>query len=187
MKTIIDDNGDKIVVISEKLFTNNKVKRNTKAVVKTVRQLISELNGSSVIIKDNNSEVFFDKFFSEEYVYSKDSRYANISNKTAKMNAVKEIKIIIENAYYLGHSVLKKETVAAKIKRGVDALNGFDYYRIKFAIEKEKCKYQFYSGILNVRIDKNNKNFAYDITKISEDFQRGTKPLNNAEKSSDIL
>ena len=152
VKTITNKDGERITVISAELFSSNKVKRNTKVVIKTVKNLLSELNGSFVIIKENNSIVYFDKFFSEEYVYSKDSRYSNLKNKTAKMNAVKEIKTIIENACYSGHSDLKTETIEAKNKRGVDAINGFDYYIVKFAIESEKNRYKIYSGILNVRI-----------------------------------
>lgn len=176
MKILVDENGDRIIVISKVLFTNNQIKRNTKTVIKTVKKLISELNGSSVIIKENNIKIYFDKIFSEEYVYSKDSRYSKINSKTAKMNMVREMRSIIENSHYLGHSELKKETIEAKLKRGVDAYNGFDYYRIRFALEKGKRKYRLFSGILNVRINKEKECFAYDITKISEDSQRGTKP-----------
>lgn len=187
MKTIIDDNGDKIVVISEKIFTSSKIRNKYGEVAKVIKSMFAQLEGKSIIIDDNNKKVFFDKFTSDEYLRSRDTTFSKPRNKTAKINAVKEIKKIIKNARYIDHMPLLASKKEAKTKRRVDASNGFDYYTVKFGFEIEEGEYQLYSGILNVRINKNYNGFVYDITKISELQLASGKPLSMSTENSDIL
>ena len=187
LKILTDKNGDKIVVISDKLFTNTKIRNKYGEVAKAIKNIFAELEESSIIINDNKKEVFFDKFTADEYLRSRDTTFSKPRNKTAKINAVKEIKKIVENAKYLSHMELFKSKKDAKEKRKIDASKGFDYYKVKFAFEKESGAYQVFDGILNVRIDRNDKNFVYDITKISELQLASGNPLSMSTENSDIL
>ncbi len=187
MKIIIDENGDKVVVIEKELFTKSKVRNKYGQVAKVMKKMFVKLEGQSVVINDNNREVFFDKFTSDEFIWSRDTIYSKKRLKTAKANAVKEIKEIISNAKYKNHMELFQYKKEAKLKRKIDASKGFDYYKVKFAFEKEGEEYQVFSGVLNVRIDRNSKNFVYDITKISEPQMASGKPLSEPTDNSDIL
>ena len=187
MKVILDETGDQIVVIEKELFTKSRVRNNYGQVAKVMRKMFADLEGQSVLIKDNSRKVFFDKFSSDEYLWSRDTIYSKKKYKTAKANAVVEIKTIISNAKYQSHMELFKYKKDAKLKRKVDASKGFDYYKVKFAFEKEGGVYQVFSGILNVRINKNDKNYVYDITKISELQLTSGKPLSMPTENSDIL
>lgn len=187
LKIIIDENGDKVVVIEKELFTKSKVRNKYGQVAKVMKKMFAKLEGQSVVINDNNREVFFDKFTSDEYLWSRDTIYSKKRLKTAKANAVREIKEIISNAKYRNHMELFQYKKDAKIKRKIDASKGFDYYIVKFAFKKEDEKYQVFTGILNVRIDRNSRNFVYDITKISELQLTSGKPLSMPTDNSDIL
>ena len=179
--TIKDDSGNCIVVIEELLFSKSKVSKNYNNVAKMVRKLLNNLNGDSVLMEETGKRVYFDRIFPGEFVYSKDTKNLYSRDRTAKMNAVKEIKYIVRKARYIKHSKLKESKKAAKQKRRVDATNGFDYYQLYFAYKKGKG-YDVYSAILNVRIDKNNKSFVYDITRTSKIRRNGTKPINYRQK-----
>lgn len=187
MKIIVDKNGDKVVVISGELFAKNRIRKKYGKVAKEIKRMFAEIEGQSVVISDNNKRVFFDKHTAGEFVWSRDTLNSKIKNKTAKLNAVKEVKAIVQNAKYISHESLIETKRKAKEKRGIDSSKGFDYYRVKFAFEKEEGKYQLFSGILNIRIDKKSKNFVYDITKISEPQMASGKPLSEPTDNSDIL
>ena len=187
LKIIIDENGDKVVVISDVFFSKSKIRRKYGKVAKVIKNMFAEIEGQCVVIEDNNKKIYFDKHTSGEYVWSRDTINSKIINRTAKLNAVKEIKTIVQNAKYISHEELIESKRKAKEKRGIDSSKGFDYYNVKFAFEKENDKYQLFSGILNVRINKNSKNFFYDITKISESRMASGKPLSEPLENSDIL
>ena len=178
---IKDEDGNCIVVVEDIMFSKGRIRRNYNSVAKTVRTLLKDLDGESVFIKDANKRVYFDKIFPDEFTYSKDTRQLFSRDVTAKLNAAKEIKNIVKKGKYIKHSPLKESKKAAKQKRRVDATNGFDYYQLYFAYKKEK-EYDIYSAILNVRIDKNNKSFIYDITRTSKIRRNGTKPINYRQK-----
>ena len=167
-----DASGNRVVVI-DKMFTKNMVRKNTESVEKTVRGILSTLNGKSVEVRDNGKEIFFDDYFSDEFTGSNDTVSANYVNKAAKMNAATAAEDIVRNAKYDGWKPNKKPN------RKVNADRGFDYYNVLFAFENEDGSYSKFGGTLNVRKDKNGKDYAYDITKVNK---RGSAALYPNEK-----
>jgi len=85
-------------------------------------------------------------------------KWCIVQPKTAKFNASTGIEKIIEYAKYY------KPNVNRKPKRKANADRGFDYYNVVMAYPNEDGTYTLYSGLLNVRKDKNGLEYAYDIT-----------------------
>ena len=156
--------------------------------------MLKQLSGKSVLVKDNNKIINFDNDFADEYTHSKDTINSNTKQRSAKMNVVSEMLSVVENAKYKNHQVNVKE------KKRADATGGFDYYTIKFAMPTDSGNYIIFKGILNTRIDKSGKGFAYDIIKISVDYgaqnesgnippstDKGIKAQNKKDVNKNIL
>jgi hypothetical protein len=155
-RVIQDKNGNRVTVISEKMFSKNSIAKNPKRAEAAVKALLEELNGEKVTIRDNGAEVEFDLVTADEYTGSKDTIKLLDDRKTAKLNASIAIKSIVENSKYWRFDKNRK------IDRKVNADRGFDYYQCYFAFEGENIVK--YYGILNVRKDINGIDYVYDIT-----------------------
>ncbi len=191
-----DNEGNDVVIIPKRTFSKRSMKsfNDFKKVRKEVERMLKQLSGKSVLVKDNNKIINFDNDFADEYTHSKDTINSNTKQRSAKMNVVSEMLSVVENAKYKNHQVNVKE------KKRADATGGFDYYTIKFAMPTDSGNYIIFKGILNTRIDKSGKGFAYDIIKISVDYgaqnesgnippstDKGIKAQNKKDVNKNIL
>lgn len=191
-----DNEGNDVVIIPKRTFSKRSMKsfNDFKKVRKEVERMLKQLSGKSVLVKDNNKIINFDNDFADEYTHSKDTINSNTKQRSAKMNVVSEMLSVVENAKYKNHQVNVKE------KKRADATGGFDYYTIKFAMPTDSGNYIIFKGILNTRIDKSGKGFAYDIIKISVDHgaqnesgnippstDKGIKAQNKKDVNKNIL
>ena len=191
-----DNEGNDVVIIPKRTFSKRSMKsfNDFKKVRKEVERMLQQLSGKSVLVKDNNKIINFDNDFADEYTHSKDTINSNTKQRSAKMNVVSEMLSVVENAKYKNHQVNVKE------KKRADATGGFDYYTIKFAMPTDSGNYIIFKGILNTRIDKSGKGFAYDIIKISVDYgaqnesgnippstDKGIKAQNKKDVNKNIL
>lgn len=191
-----DNEGNDVVIIPKRTFSKRSMKsfNDFKKVRKEVERMLKQLSGKSVLVKDNNKIINFDNDFADEYTHSKDTINSNTKQRSAKMNVVSEMLSVVENAKYKNHQVNVKE------KKRADAIGGFDYYTIKFAMPTDSGNYIIFKGILNTRIDKSGKGFAYDIIKISVDYgaqnesgnippstDKGIKAQNKKDVNKNIL
>ena len=191
-----DNEGNDVVIIPKRTFSKRSMKsfNDFEKVRKEVERMLKQLSGKSVLVKDNNKIINFDNDFADEYTHSKDTINSNTKQRSAKMNVVSEMLSVVENAKYKNHQVNVKE------KKRADATGGFDYYTIKFAMPTDSGNYIIFKGILNTRIDKSGKGFAYDIIKISVDYgaqnesgnippstDKGIKAQNKKDVNKNIL
>lgn len=191
-----DNEGNDVVIIPKRTFSKRSMKsfNDFKKVRKEVERMLKQLSGKSVLVKDNNKIINFDNDFADEYTHSKDTINSNTKQRSAKMNVVSEMLSVVENAKYKNHQVNVKE------KKRADATGGFDYYTIKIAMPTDSGNYIIFKGILNTRIDKSGKGFAYDIIKISVDYgaqnesgnippstDKGIKAQNKKDVNKNIL
>lgn len=97
------------VVINERLFPQRDISNSRKysIIKKQVRNMLKKLSGQSVIVKNNEHEIFFDETFAYEYTGSKDSLTSNKSRRNIKINSAKHIKKIMETAEYYNHQEAK--------------------------------------------------------------------------------
>lgn len=154
-----DQFGKEVVVITPSdFFDINDMKK--EDVYRIVENELRKLEGQSVIVKDNGREIFFDSTFPSEYTRSEDTQRTYGNAKSAKMKAAYRIKNLVQNAVY------KKHKTNIDTAKRVDKSGGIDFYNVEFAIPKIDGSYTLFKGTLLVRIDKTNKNFAYDITEV---------------------
>ena len=160
---MLDKDNNPVVVIESKNISRRKVANNNtyKEVRAYIEKELKKLSGDKVTIIENGKDIYFDDIFADEYANSNNTVGANNTVRSNKVNAVQDIKTIIEHAKYKNHKKTRNGILKKK-NSNADVTNGFDYYDIKFAFPSEKG-YAICSGILNVRIDSKRKNFAYDI------------------------
>lgn len=180
-EVIKDDKGNDIVLLPDRMFSRRKVSNSNeyKKIRENVEQALKQLSGTSIVVKDNQKTIHFDDKFADKYTHSNDTMNMNNNIRGAKMNSANAMISLVENAKFRLHSNLTKNKIR------VDATGGFDYYTVRFGLPTENGAYTIYSGILNVRIDKANKSYAYDITKISADYETRIKRAGKKSLSAD--
>ncbi len=154
---------DEITYIDNKLFSRKKTADYKKYIevrneVKTMlANLAKEIK--FITIKDNGEKLYLDRAFANEYANSDNSLSNNFNMRNVKMNAASQIKNIIENAKYYDSSEGKKS-------KKLDDKNGYDYYKIMFAVKKSDGTYTYYTGQLVARKDSFNRSIAHDVVNI---------------------
>lgn len=158
-ESYVNEAGDTVVII-DKYFSKSKVRNNDRYVENQVKEILLALNGKKITVKDNGNDIYFDKYFADEYTGSNDTVHSNDKFKAAKMNAATKAEEIVRNAVYRTWKESKKSN------RKANADRGFDYYDVFFAYNESYNLYTEFGGLLIVRKDKNGKDYAYDITNV---------------------
>lgn len=155
---LYEDKNGKIIPVIDNQFKAKDFSKNASEIFSYVEEELNKLAGTSVIIKSNNKEVFFDRIGSHEYVSSDNTQNLYRDNKALKMNASNEIHDIVENAEYKNSKIAGEDHNHS----WSDARNGFDYYNVEFAVNMGN-RFDLAGATLIVRKDINDINFVYDL------------------------
>ena len=130
--------------------------------VENIKEL-QKLIGKNITIAYDGRNVFIARDFADEYTGSKDTWKNKQSIRKAKANAASGVEQIVSSAK--NPNWMKN----SEAKHNIDAARGWTYYDVNFAID-DGNNLVYYSGILNVRMDADGKDYLYDITIIKKVF-----------------
>ena len=171
MQIAINEQGQKIVVLPDVIFTN-KQDINWAA----VEEYLEKYVGTIVEISDSKDIVYIGKDFPDEYAGSKYTRTLKGARAKAKANAVQGIHEMIEIA------TDKRFKENYKAKHVSDAAKGWYYYTTRFAMpifenEKKSENYNVFSACLVINHASNNKLYLYDIVDIKKEASNPLKTI----------
>ena len=166
--------GNKIIPIAEG-FNFDK----TSDMQRAMQDYISLLNGEHFTIKEDNTDVYFDKTSPTEYAWSNDTK--NLRNRhsklfKAKAKAVAAVGSIIENASG-GQEETTKVGHSKENKKGM-----FRRYDVEFGLPSGTSEVKVYTGELIVWVPETGKSTFYDITHIK--FSRKVRDTTNVADST---
>lgn len=154
---LIDDNGLKIPVVNGFDFSKEDIKNEYSTVRSLVREELKKLSGKEIVIKSDSRKVMVDSKFSREYTGSKDTIRSGLERKLVKSNAYSSIENMIEIA---NNPIFKSNN---EEKHNNNAKRGWTYYDSRVAFKSEE-DLKIFSGVVNVRMSEDGKDYLYDIT-----------------------
>ena len=132
-----------------------------------IRQQLLRILKKTVIIKENNMLVKFDKRFIKEYTASLYTQRSNKKIKSIKANIAIKIIDLIENS---GH-IVREENLKSKHKR--DAYFGWEKYKCRFKYESKNelgiVMIEYFSCCVVIRCPNINEKYIYDIVDIKKE------------------
>ena len=166
--------GNKVIPIAEG-FNFNK----TENMQKAMQDYIALLDGQYFTIKEDDTDVYFDKTSATEYARSNDTK--NLRNRhsklfKAKAKAVAAVGRIVENAV----DGKNEPVVPGHSKQHRSGL--YRRYNVEFGLLSGTSEIKVYTGELVVWIPEKGKNKFYDITNIT--FSRKVRDTANAADST---
>ena len=172
LEIIVDEDGNKVVLIPEIIFWN---KQNIDW--KEVEAYLERYVGEIVEITESRDIVYIGKTFPDEYTGSKYTRRAKGARAKAKANAVQGLLEMIEIATEREFRMNHKE------KHEIDAEKGWYYYRTRFALpiydnESKTKKYNQYSASLVINCASKGRLYLYDLVDVKK---KARNPLKTKE------
>lgn len=166
---VIDELGNKVVVIPDIIFINKQNIDWTE-----VEKYLQCYVGEFVKIAESKDIIYIGSKFPDEYSGSKYTRKTKGVRAKAKANASQGILEILEVATGKVYRENHKE------KHEGDAENGWYYYLTRFALpiydnETKTNKYNVYSACIVVNYAANGKMYLYDVVDIKKEASNPLK------------
>lgn len=166
---IQDENGNKLVLIPDIIFTN---KQNINW--KEVEIYLEHFVGEAITIAESKDIIYLGKNFPDEFTGSKYTRKAKGAQAKAKANAAQGIREVIEIAT---NKIFRDNH---KEKHNSDAGNGWYYYTTRFALpiynnELRTNQYNIHTGCLVVNYTLGGKMYLYDLVDIRKEASNPLK------------
>ena len=163
MEMILDESGNKVVMIPDIIFTN-KQNIDWNEVESYLKQYIGEI----VVMAESRDVIYLGKNFPDEFTRSKYTRMIKGARAKAKANAAQGIREMIEAAT---NKTFRKNH---KKKHSADAGEGWYYYTTRFALpvyhnEMKTAQYNVYTGCLVVNCTLGGKMYLYDLVDIKKE------------------
>ncbi|MDD3368504.1 MAG: hypothetical protein PHP50_06370 [Lachnospiraceae bacterium] len=169
IKIITDSLGNKVVLLSEIIFTN-KQSIDWDEVEKYLNKYVNQF----VKITESNDIVYIGRHFPNEYSGSKYTRKTKGARTKAKANAVQGILEMLEIASEKSYRENHKE------KHTEDAGKGWYYYKTRFALpiyknETKTNSYNLYTACMVINCTARGKMFLYDVVDIKKEASNPLK------------
>lgn len=162
MNEIIGVNDKKIVLINDIKFKSRKTSWNE------IENALKGYVGKAYKIYETGKIIYIGSDFPDEFSHSKDSIILKGSIRKAKMNIANVIDKLVFSAS--GEELLPDYNK----KHGRRAEHGWSRFNVYFGMaiyenDKTFSHYNYYSGKLIVRHNRNNKSYLYDIVRIKKE------------------
>ncbi|MDO4620682.1 MAG: hypothetical protein Q4B09_08690 [Lachnospiraceae bacterium] len=167
VNVITDVNGNKIVVINDKIF-----KGQDKKDWKDVEDYLIQYVGNCYEIDDSSEKIFIDKDFPDEYANSKQRLSLKGANRKAKANAAQGIPELIQIATNPMYEVNRES------KHNQDAKYGWYRYVVRFGIPvfddktNEIIRYNIFQAKMLVRHSEDGNKYLYDFLAIKKENEQ---------------
>lgn len=166
IKTILDSDGTKIVVIENIIFSGKR-KIDWDEVETYLKMYVSK----SYELRNYGEFIYIGNDFPDEFTGSESRKKLRGTAAKAKANAAQGIPNLIEVADEVSFEENRKE------KHESDAKFGWYRYRIRFALpvyneNSEIERYNIFSAKLLVRHDSDGKKYLYDMITIKKETSR---------------
>lgn len=165
VEIVIDDDGNKLVLIKEILF---KGKRNINW--NEVKAFLGGFVGDSYEIENNAEIVHIGRKLPEEYTESESRKALMGANAKAKANAaiaLPELICIAANPMYQKNN---------KEKHNKNAKNGWFRYNVRFALPVCNngilIRYNIFSALLLINYAENGRKYLYDILAVKKETSK---------------
>lgn len=169
LKIVLDSEGNRVVLISDTIFTNRKNIDWNK-----VESYLEQFIGEIIEITESKDVIYIGKTFPDEYAGSKYTRRMKGARAKAKANAargiIEMIQIATEKEFRENH----------KDKHLSDAKKGWYYFRTRFALpiydnDIKTQDFNIYSACLVVNCASNEKLYVYDLVDIKKEASNPLK------------
>ncbi len=164
---VIDANGNKIVIINDKLFKGQDRKD-----WKDVEEYLIQYVGECYEIEESSEKVFIDKDFPDEFANSEQRLSLKGANRKAKANAAQGIPELIKIATNPVYEVNKES------KHRQDAKYGWYRYVVRFGIpvfddkSNEIIRYNIFGAKMLVRHSEDGNKYLYDFLAIKKENEQ---------------